>query len=171
MNVSSIRTTAVLMRLALVIAILATGTVVVAAPSSAQGQSLTAAGGQDLTFGALIVGIPVSVTRFDRANTGQFTLTGARRAEVIVDLTLPTALVSARGDLLPIEFGSGDGGYSQARATRSARAFDPRVPLVTPLGNNGRLYIFLGGTVRPSAQQPAGIYRAAVTLTVSYSGV
>lgn len=136
----------------------------------AQGRPLSAFGRQDLTFGMLFAGAPVTVSRLDPAASGQFEVRGQRLTEVRIDLTLPLALLSGSGAQLPLQFGAGDGGFSTDAAIASSRAFDPRVPLVTQLANTGRLYIFLGGTALPGSQQAAGIYAATITLTVAYTG-
>ncbi|HEX9727173.1 MAG TPA: hypothetical protein VGA37_01550 [Gemmatimonadales bacterium] len=137
----------------------------------AQGRPLSGFGRQDLTFGPLIPGIATTVSRLDAANAGQFELRGTRFAEVQLELTLPAALVETGGASLPLLFSAGDGGYSTDPDIASAQSFDPRVPLITTLSNNGRCYIFLGGTAVPGGQQRAGTYSATITVTFSYTGV
>lgn len=151
---------------AAVIALMISG--MVGAPAAAQ--SLGADGQQDLNFGQIWAGAPTSVTRFDISQAGQFVIRGTRGTEVLVQLTLPPAMTSARGTQLPLEFGPNDGGYFWLPISWWAQSFDPRVPLTTTLGITGRLYMYLGGTARPSAQQQAGRYTGTITLTVSYTG-
>ena len=143
---------------------------VIATPPAAGQAALVPTGRQNLQFGVVIPGFPTVVNRLDAGNAGQYQIRGQRRAEVQVDLTLPAALVSGTGANLVLQFAAGDGGFSTRPAVGTAQAFDPQVPLVTALGNNGRLYIFLGGTVLPTPIQQSGAYQATITLTVSYTG-
>ncbi len=135
----------------------------------AQGQPLSATGRRDLSFGNLIPGVTTVVSRRDAARAGQFEIRGARRAEVSIVFQLPAALM--RGpSAIPLQFGPNDGGFSRRPRIRNARAFDPRVTLVTRLSNRGRLYLFLGGTALPGTQLRAGRYQASITLTIAYTG-
>ena len=142
-------------------------TVTAAAPL--RSQALLPVGLQDLQFGNVLPGFPTSISRLDAINTGQYRIDGANKAEVRVDLALPTDLVSG-GSNLTVQFGSADGGYSKKSNINSSTAFDPSLPLVTKLSNQGQLYVWLGGTVIPTAVQPAGAYSATIVLTVAYTG-
>lgn len=133
-------------------------------------QSLGADGDQDLSFGQIWAGAPTSVSRLDVSQAGQFVVRGTRGAEVLVQLALPPTMINPRGAQLPLEFGPNDGGHFWLPITWWAQSFDPRVPLRTRLGITGRLYMYLGGTARPAANQQAGRYTGTITLTVSYTG-
>jgi hypothetical protein len=136
----------------------------------AQGRPLSVNGGQDLAFGMLFPGVPSHITRTDVLRSGQFQVTGAKNSSVQVTFTLPPAmLVGSR--TVPMQFGAADGGVSTQATIGSTTAFDPRVPLLATLSQQGRLYLFLGGTALPGAQQPAGSYAAPVTVSVCYVGV
>jgi hypothetical protein len=50
-------------------------------------------------------------------------------------------------------------------------AFDPRLPFIGTLPDNGRASVFLGGTANPAPAQRAGSYSGTVTLTVAYVGL
>lgn len=151
-----------------IVAILAAGVVPHAA--GAQERPLSGFSRQNLQFGALFPGVPAAVARTDALRAGQFELRGERLTEVRVDLALPAALVGAGGQTLPLRFASGDAGHALTADIAAAAGFDPRAPLVARLSNNGRLYIFLGGTAVPSATQQSGTYTAQVTATVAYLG-
>ena len=71
---------------------------------------------------------------------------------------------------MPLSFGPAAAGYSPTRDIDSQIAFDPQVPNVLPLPNNGRGIIYLGGTATPPAQATVGAYAATITLTISYVG-
>jgi hypothetical protein len=141
-----------------------------AVPLAAQGRQLSAVGQQDLNFGTLIPGVPVTVSRFDPANAGQFEVRGARLSEVQIDLTLPAYLAAGVNALLPLEFSSVDGGIATDRTVGGTQSFDPRLPVTVILPGNGKAYVYLGGTVRPATNQAIGPYSATITLTVSYTG-
>jgi hypothetical protein len=136
----------------------------------AQGRPLNPIGRQTLDFGALLPGARVTVSRLDPANAGQFEVRGQRFTEVELVLTLPSAMISARGAPLPLEFGPADGGVSNSPAITTSTAFDPRVPLRWILPNNGRAYVFLGGSAVPGVNQPGGRYTGTIVLTVAYTG-
>jgi len=135
----------------------------------AQGRPLSVAPRQDLAFGAVFPGVTNRITRTDALRTGQFQVTGAKNSSVQVTFTLPPAMMVGPRSV-PLQFGSADGGVSTQATIGSATAFDPRVPLVATLSQQGRLYLFLGGTALPSAQQTAGSYTAPVTVSVCYVG-
>jgi hypothetical protein len=124
----------------------------------------------NLTFGAVLPGVRTTVSRLDAANAGQFEIRGRRRLEVEIRLTLPVALVSLSGATLPLQFGPGDGGISNTRTMVTSTAFDPRSPVRWRLPNNGRAWVFLGGSAVPAPNQPGGRYGATVVLTVAYTG-
>lgn len=131
-------------------------------------QQPTPTGSQNLSFGTVFPGVPVTVSRTDPANSGQFQVRGTRRALVQIDFTLPAALTGPSGGTAPLVFGAADGGWSASPSIGSATQFDPRTPLQTTLGANGRLYLFLGGQLVPPAQLPSGAYSATITITVTY---
>jgi hypothetical protein len=136
----------------------------------AQGRPLSVAPRQDLAFGTIFPGVISRITRTDALRSGQFQVTGAKNSSVQVTFTLPPAmLVGSR--TVPMQFGAADGGVSTQATIGSSTAFDPRVPLLATLSQQGRLYLFLGGTALPGAQQPAGSYAAPVTVSVCYVGV
>jgi hypothetical protein len=136
----------------------------------AQGRPLSAAGGRNLNFGAVFPGVPEIVRRTETARAGRFNLRGTNRAEVQITFSLPVALTASGGRTMPLAWGPNDGGWNTANNINTARAFDPRVPLVTRLSNGGRLFLFLGGTALPASTQRSGTYTATVTLTAAYTG-
>jgi hypothetical protein len=85
-------------------------------------------------------------------------------------LTLPSALSLATGEQLTLAFGAADGLASSNNNPRQGTAFDPRSPLLWRLPNNGRLFVFLGGTAQPAPTARSGLYTGTVTLTVGYTG-
>ena len=122
-----------------------------------------------MTFGTIIAGVPTSISRTDALNAAQFEVRGRKDALVRVDLTLPASMVhNPGGATMPLEFGASDGGQANNPVITTAIAFDPRASLTATLSGNGRLYLYLGGTARPTVRQTPGSYSATITVTVSY---
>ena len=142
-----------------------------AAPAQAQrGRPLNVTGAQSLAFGTIFGGVLAIVPRTDAARAGQFQLTGAKGTQVRVTFTLPAAL-SLGGQTVPVQFAAGDGGVSASGTIGTATAFHPRVPLTATLSQQGRLYLYLGGTALAGTQAPAGTYAADITVNACYVGV
>jgi hypothetical protein len=120
-----------------------------------------------LDFGTIFPGIPSSVSAFDGHHAGAFQVRGSEGASVRVEFVLPPALLAEDGARLPIDFGPRDG-YADFSGDREGhgRRFDPHAPVLGCLGEEGRLYLRIGGTVRPDVSQRRGRYRATIFLTV-----
>lgn len=144
-----------------------------AGPSAllAQGRPLRVTGVRDLQFGTVIPGVPAVILRTDAVNSGQVSLTGEKNAAVQLQFTLPTAMNGPSGATMSLSFGASDAGFSQVETVTSQVGFDPRVPFVGALSNNGRAAVFLGGQALPAGGQRSGTYTATITLTVSYIGL
>ena len=128
---------------------------------------LTAVAVSDLSFGTVLPGIPASVKPFEQHHAGLFEIEGPRDASVRVELILPPALLNEHGDHMTINFGPRDGfaDFSHGHPPHGV-LFDPHPPVIGALGPNGRLFVWLGGTVSPAVPQAGGRYRASITLTV-----
>ncbi len=125
--------------------------------------------GNTLDFGPVLPGVAKTVVVTDAtsgtAQAGSFHVQGLSNANVNLTFTLPTNLVNG-GNNLPI--GSWTGEETTA-ATPSASNFTPSAtPTATTIGGAGDLYVFLGGTVSPASNQPAGVYTGTVAMTVDY---
>jgi len=125
---------------------------------------------QDLRFGAVLPGLATVVPRTDAVNAGRFQIRGAKNTEVVVQLTLPSAMTAPGGAQLLLSFGNTDGGFGTRPAIGASQSFDPSLPLVAQLSQSGRRYLWLGGTVQPLPTQAAGDYAATITVTVAYTG-
>lgn len=121
----------------------------------------------DLSFGAVLPGIPASVSVRDRMRAGQFEIQGPADASVRIEFVLPKALRNGTGARLPIRFGPGDGfaDFSHGHPPRGLR-FDPHAPVIGTLGRNKRLFIWIGGTLLPERTQASGSYFATIAITV-----
>jgi hypothetical protein len=142
------------------------GAMLLSVPLQAQ-RPLTVTGMRGLTFGSVLAGVPRTILRTDPANSGQVDIKAPNNSLVLLTFVLPAAMTGPLGALLPLSFGAGDAGYSQAQTIGSQVGFDPRQPFNATLSNNGRASVFLGGTARPSAGQRAGAYTGTITLTVT----
>ena len=129
----------------------------------------TVTGRDDLNFADVVAGVPASITRKDSHRAGTFWIRGSSNAEVLLTLTLPSFLGGPAGAQLPITFGSDDAGFNWQQQPGQATGFNPAVPRIARLGNNGHGWVFLGGTVRPNMGQRAGSYLGTVVLTVAYT--
>ena len=122
----------------------------------------------DLRFRNVLPGIPQSISPRQPDRAALFEIQGPSGAAVRVELVLPDALVA--GDepaaRLPISFGAADGFYSRTENLEIGQSFHPQLPLITTLGEGGRLFVRLGGTVRPGLPQAGGAYRAEIMLIV-----
>jgi len=129
---------------------------------------------QDLDFGAVLPGFPVSVDPRTAPNAGWFTIDGAQGAEVAIQFTLPS-LLTAGPEVMPIGFSPTDGCHvGRFQFLRVACAnFDPAQVLTRTIPFPAAfsvVYVWIGGTVTPAPAQAAGNYRATISLTAAYTG-
>lgn len=129
---------------------------------------LTAAGVNDLQFGAVLAGAPATPPVLS-ANAGRFNVAGEPSAAVSVSFTLPTDLALMGGGVgsIPITFGANDGLLWDPFPT-AYTTFDPNVTFLTSLSGTGNLTVGITGTVNPPATATTGNYEGTITLTVSY---
>jgi hypothetical protein len=137
------------------------------------GIALTIAGTQDLDFGNVVQGIPITVNPQTAANAGRFQLNGRPNAEFQISFTLPAALQS--GALtLPIAFGPASACGRTTNVQATCTTFDPavgrtaRIRTAGPPNNN--YFVWVGGTLTPAPGQPGGIYQGTITATAAYTG-
>ncbi|PYP57428.1 MAG: hypothetical protein DMD44_10180 [Gemmatimonadetes bacterium] len=127
---------------------------------------ITVTGAQNLAFGNVFPGVAKTIAYSDATNGGRFDVTGQGSAAVTYSFTLPTNLTSS-GNNLPI--GSWTGYLNTANSTAGGSAITPSAtPAGATLSAGGALYVFVGATVTPPSNLPAGSYTGTVTLTVSY---
>lgn len=127
---------------------------------------LTAAGVNDLNFGAVTAGVP-KVPASLATDAGRFTIGGQASTPVTVTFTLPTVLTGPAAATIPISFGPADGlewnPYPGAFST-----FSPNAAHFTSLDGAGSLIIGISGTVSPPALTVTGSYTGTISMTVSY---
>ncbi|HMV31929.1 MAG: DUF4402 domain-containing protein [Gemmatimonadales bacterium] len=128
-------------------------------------QALTVTGARPLDFGSVFPGVAKSIVVSD-ATSGRFDLTGQASANVNVSFTLPTNLTSGANNL-PI--GTWTGCTNATNTTAGCSSFTPSASATpTAMSGAGALFVWVGGTVSPAANQAAGSYTGTVTLTAAY---
>lgn len=128
-------------------------------------QAMTVTGARDLDFGNVFPGVAKAVG-VAAATSGRFDLTGQASANVDLTFTLPTDLASG-ANLLPI--GSWTGCTNGTNTTTGCASFTPSgTPTASSFSGAGALFVWVGGTVTPAANQPAGSYTGTVTMTAAY---
>lgn len=136
-------------------------------------QPLSVAGAQNLAFGNVFPGLNKAVAYTDAANAGKFTVSGEQAKQVSMTFTLPANLTSGANNLL-IDTWTGYYNTTNSSASGGA-AFTPstsaQLATLSAAGNPGQLFLFVGGTVKPTATQVAGTYTGTVQLNVVYTGL
>jgi spore coat protein U-like protein len=128
-------------------------------------QAMTVSGARDLDFGNVFPGVNKTIG-VAAATSGQFALTGQNSANVNLSFTLPTNLTSGANNL-PI--GTWTGCHNTSNATAGCTAFTPSAAATaSAFSGTGSLWVWVGGTVSPAANQAAGSYTGTVTLTAAY---
>jgi hypothetical protein len=129
---------------------------------------------QSLDFATVTRGVPKTVAR-NTAAAAKVQVSGSSNAFVQIRFTLPTQLANIQavpGVNMPISFDATSAGWNRdSDSPTGGTAFDPAVGV-----NNARfgppprpyLWVYLGGTVSPSAAQAAGIYQGSIILTITY---
>ena len=128
-------------------------------------QAITVTGARDLAFGNVFPGVAKTVVVSD-ATSGRFDLTGQSSGNVNVSFTLPTNLTSGANNL-PI--GTWTGCTNATNTTTGCTSFTPSAgATASAFSGAGALFVWVGGTVSPAANQAAGAYTGVVTLTAAY---
>jgi hypothetical protein len=118
----------------------------------------------NLDFQNVFPGVAKTVLVSD-ATAGRWDVAGAASTPVSLNFTLPGNL-SSGANLMPI--GTWTGNHNTTAAP-SGTGFTPSgTPTAATLSATGALFVYIGATVSPLANQAAGVYTAAVTLTVLY---
>lgn len=128
-------------------------------------QAITVTGARDLDFGNVFPGVAKTVVVSD-ATSGRFDLTGQSSGNVNVSFTLPANLTSGANNM-PI--GTWTGCTNGTNTTTGCTSFTPSAgATASAFSGAGALFVWVGGTVSPAANQAAGAYTGVVTLTAAY---
>lgn len=127
--------------------------------------AMTVTGARDLDFGNVFPGVAKTVG-VAAATSGRFDLTGQASGNVNLTFTLPANLTSGANNL-PI--GTWTGCTNATNTTTGCTAFTPSgAASPSAFSGAGALFVWVGGTVSPAANQAAGSYTGTVTLTAAY---
>lgn len=118
----------------------------------------------NLDFQNVFPGVAKTVLVTD-ATAGRWDVAGAVSAPVSLNFTLPGNL-SSGANLMPI--GTWTGNHNTTAAPTGSGFTPSGTPTAATLSAAGALFVYIGATVSPLANQAAGVYTAAVTLTVLY---
>ena len=137
------------------------------------GNGITITSLADLDFGVVTRGVPATVLPTS-ANAGRWEVVGTANAFVNISFTLPALLPNTQalpGITMPISFSVTSARWRRGNpGVGAATPFNPNVGTTGRLGPPPRpeLYLWLGGTVSPSASQAPGVYVGNIVVTISY---
>ena len=135
--------------------------------------ALTVTGTNDLNFGNVTPGTPVTVDKADVGMAGEFTITGGPAAEVDLDLPLPDSLRTAMGDAMDVTFTATDASYDDGTGggqVAPGGVINPLITATNDIGPGGLMTVWIGGRVDPGVAQTGGSYTGTITLTVTLTG-
>lgn len=129
-------------------------------------QPINVTGAQALDFQNVFPGVSKTVA-VTGATAGRYDVTGANIAVVQLTFSLPANLAAA-ANLLPI--GTWTGNHNTTPSPTGGTGFTPSAAPTnaTLSATTGQLFVFIGATVTPAVNQPAGVYSAPVQMTVVY---
>jgi hypothetical protein len=126
---------------------------------------ITVAGSANLAFANVFPGISKTIAVTD-PGAGLFTVGGQASTPVTYSFALPTNLVNG-GNNLPINTWTGE--HNTIASPTGGVSFTPSgIAAGATLSGAGALFFYVGATVVPPSNLPAGSYTNTVTLTVSY---
>ncbi len=123
---------------------------------------------QGLSFGALIPGVPETVSVGDPARRAEVVLKGEGWLDL--SLLLPEAMLAPSGARIPLRFEGHDGAILRSSSSSPA-LLDPRgMHRIRLGGEHGPMKLLLGGTALPAMDLPAGKYTTTIVLIVTTPG-
>ena len=137
------------------------------------GNGMTITSLADLDFGTVTRGVSATVLPTS-ANAGRWQVVGTGNAFVNISFILPSLLPNIQalpGITMPISFGATSARWRRGNSgVGAATPFNPNVGTTGRLGPppRGDMYLWLGGTVSPSASQAPGVYVGNIVVTISY---
>lgn len=130
-------------------------------------QPINVTGANTLAFGNVLPGVN-STVGVASASAGRFDVTGELGTPVSLSFVLPASLTDGV-NLLPIGTWTGNHNTSNApTGTGFTPANGPATFAATLDAINGTLFVFIGATVTPAVNQPAGAYAGTIQMTVVY---
>lgn len=135
--------------------------------------ALTVTGTNDLNFGNVAPGTPVTVAKEDVGAAGEFTIVGAPAAEISLEFTTPDSLRDGMGQAMDIVFTATDASFEDGTGggqVAPAGVINPLITETTNIGGGGQMTVWIGGRVDPTVAQTGGAYSGTITLTVTLTG-
>jgi spore coat protein U-like protein len=129
-------------------------------------QPINVTGARDLAFGNVFPGVNQSVAVTD-PNSGLWSVTGQVSGNVQLTFGLPATL-SDGTNTMPI--GTYVGHWNQSNSPVGGTGFTPSAGSTNAQLHavTGEAYVFIGATVSPATNQPAGTYSGTLSMTVVY---
>jgi len=120
----------------------------------------------DISFGTDFGGREKRLDHSD-AGAAKFQIQSKTETTVSITVMLPAFFMSTGGtEKIPVSFNERSAAWSTVDNGSARTSFDPRQPLSLSLKQNQTIYIWIGGSMRPSVLQHAGKYSGNITLTV-----
>lgn len=137
---------------------------------------------QNLAFGDVFQGTNKSVDP-SSGSAGQFTVAGTGGEGVTLDFTLPNEGGTSTNNYtyqldedgtstaeLEITFAADDASWADDATYDATNEFAPTGTAAATIDNtDDEIYVFIGGTVQPTANQTEGSYTGTITLTSTYN--
>ncbi len=128
-------------------------------------QPINVTGAINLAFGNVFPGV-AKVIAVNAAGAGRFDVTGQASTPMLLTFVLPANLTSGVNNL-PI--GTWTGHHNTVNAPTGGTNFTPSAGTTnSTFSAGGTLFVFVGATVTPAANQAAGAYSGTVQMTVTY---
>ena len=128
-------------------------------------QPINVVGAVNLAFGNVFPGVAKAIV-VSAAGAGRFDVTGQASAPVLISFVLPTNLTAGANNL-PI--GTWTGHRNTVNNPTTGTNFTPSAATTAAtFSATGQLFVFVGATVTPATNQPAGSYSGSIQMTVTY---
>ena len=134
-----------------------------------------AVSGTNVDFGNVFQGIAKTVATADNTPgtraAGKFTIVGNAGSQVSVTFgAMPSALTSGTNNLAAGSWTGCSNTANDGTSANGCSALGFAGASLASLSSSGYLYVFIGGTVTPTATQAAGTYSNTISMTVAYTG-
>jgi hypothetical protein len=144
------------------------GVSLLGAPVASRAQTVTLM--NSLSFGTIWTGSTTSVA-YTAPGAAQWKVSSTLKLLNQVTFTLPTTLTRSDGKTMSVTYCTTCAAYNTSNSTSGATTFNPNASYTIGLIALSPIYIWLGASVSPPLNQPAGTYTGSVVLTVAGLGL
>ena len=123
----------------------------------------------NLVFGDVLRSVNKSILPGD-ASSGKWVISGVANKQVQFTIATPSTLETTTSNYLVYSYSGSDCKWSTDPSGTPGTTFSPSTSITASLSSSGTIYIFVGGTLKPTASQAAGSYTSDVVLTLQYTG-